>query len=441
MNVHAQLNELTSESGGLLVSSRWDIALSAIVVALYASFPISLALTSVLMVLLIVVWLLGGYWRGLPQVLTANPVAVAALALYGVILLGVAWTPAPWSDVSLHLSKYAKLPFAVLLMTFLVSSRVQKHALTAFVAVMAFILVSTWLNVWWDLPWSKTHNQGWGVTHHVVGDYITQNVMMSFFVLLALGRARSAVGWRPRLVWGVVALMAAMSITHMSDGRTGYVLLATVLGYFALTAFNGRAALAALALGAVALGLTLASSSLMQDRFRLAFEEAVHVDADKMTSIGNRVYLYKITPKLIADKPFFGHGTGAYHREICRFADTPQGCHEWINWHPHNQFLFFTADHGILGLIAYLSLIFAMAWMAYQSSDRETRLLLGGLVSLLVVDSMTNSPLWSARESHLFFLMMALLVSKAKSTALLPEHGSRSADQRSAWVRMFSFRR
>lgn len=441
MNANAQLNELPPASGGPVVSSRWDVALSAIVVALYASFPISLALTSVLMVLLIVVWLLGGYWRDLPQVLTANPVAVAALALYGVILLGVAWTPAPWSDVSLHLSKYAKLPFAVLLMTFLVSPRVQKHALTAFAAAMAFILVSTWLNVWWDLPWSKTHNQGWGVTHHVVGDYITQNVMMSFFVLLALGRARSAAGWKPRLAWGVVALMAAVSITHMSDGRTGYVLLATVLVYFALTAFNGRAALVALALGAVTLGLTLASSSLMQDRFRLAFEEARQMDTTTVTSIGMRLYMYQITPRLSVEKPVLGQGTGAYHKEICRMVDIPLGCHEVLTWHPHNQFLFFAADHGALGLLLYLGLLAAMVWMARRSGDPETRLLLGGLVSLLVVDGMTNSPLWSARESHLFFLMMALLVSQAKSTALPPEHGPGSADQRSAWVRMFSFRR
>lgn len=397
-------------------ADKWDTVVSAAVVGLYFFFPISLGLTSVLMALLVVLWLVRGRWRGARQVLAANPVAWAALALYGVILLGVLWTPASWHDVGLHLKKYAKLPFAVLLMTLLVHPRLQTRALNAFIAAMGFVLVSTWLNVWWDLPWSATQNQGWGVTHHVFGDYITQNVMMSFFVLLALGRSLAYRDWMSRSAWAGVACLAAVSITHLSDGRTGYVLLCTVLVYFALAAFKGRAAVGGLALGVAALSLTMASSQLMQDRFRLALDEAQRMDMTQVTSIGNRLYLYQTTPKLIAEKPWLGHGTGAYHQEICRLVDIPLGCHGVISWHPHNQFLFFAADHGALGLLLYLSMITAMGFMAYRSGDSETRMLLGGLAALLVVNGMTNSPLWSGRESHMFILMMALLVSRAQST-------------------------
>ena len=357
----------------------------------------------------------------MPRVV-ANPVAIAALVLWGVIVLGVLWTPAPMHDVQLHLSKYSKLLFAVALMTFWMGSGNHGRELAAFSIAMGFILVSTWLNVWLVLPWSKTQVPGWGISHHVVGDYITQNIMMAFFTLLALFRAKSAPSAWIRGGWLVVVVLAAVSITHLSDGRTGYLLLFSVLVYFATVSFRGKALWAAVLGTLLVLALVYASSPLMRDRVVKAQDEIARIQEDKYTSIGNRLYLYQITPKLIAAKPMLGHGTGAFHTEICRFVDTPPGCHGWINWHPHNQFLFFAADHGILGLLAYGALLASMGWVAYRSTDPEAATLLGGLLVLLVVDGMINSPLWSARESHLFFLMMALLVPRAlEATASCPE--------------------
>jgi hypothetical protein len=364
-----------------------------------------------------VLWVLGGQWRGAMDTIRTNPVALAALALWAVIVLGILWTPAPWEDVQLHLSKYSKLLFVVALMTFAVGADTYRRALLGFVVAMGFILVSTWLNVWMVLPWSKTQVPGWGLSHHVVGDYITQNVMMALFTLLALFRAKSAGAREVSAAWFAVAAMAAVSITHLSDGRTGYLLLLSVLVYFVAVAFRGKAlwwsAIAAL----LVLSLSYASSSLMRERVSKAVDEISRIQEDKYTSIGNRVYLYDITPDMIADKPLLGHGTGAYHTEICRYVDTPPGCHGWINWHPHNQFLFFAADHGLLGLMAYLAMLAAMAWVGYRTPDREAGVMLGGLTVLLVVNGMFNSPLWSARESHLFFLMMGLWVPRALSAS------------------------
>lgn len=389
------------------------VALPMVVTGLFLFFPISLGLASVLMLAVLLLWLLAGNVSERWRTVNSNPVAWSALALYGVVLLGVLYSPASWKDVGLHLTKYLKLPFAVVLMSVLTTGSLQRRCLNVFAAAMGFILVSTWLNVWWDLPWSKTHNQGWGVTHHVFGDYITQNVMMSFFVLLALYRACHSPDKWSRVAWAIVTLLASASITHLSDGRIGYVLLGVVLVVFVFTALKGRIVWFAAAIGVLVMVVGLASSGLMRDRFLLAIDEIQRSDIDKVTSVGNRIYLYKITPLLIAEKPLLGHGTGSYHSEICRLADTPQGCHDWIHWHPHNQFLFFGAEHGVLGLLAYLALLASLVWVAYQTVDPETRVLLIGLAALLTVDSMTNSPLWSARESHFFTYMMALLTCRA----------------------------
>ena len=390
-----------------------EAILSTAITGLFLFFPVSLGMASSLMLAIAVLWLVTGNLKARWLRIKANPVAWAALLLYAIVLLGILYSPASWNDRGLHLTKYLKLPFAVILMSAITTDRLQKRCLHMFVAAMVFVLVSTWLNVWWDLPWSETHNQGWNVTHHVFGDYITQNIMMAFLVLVALVRTiHSPTPWK-KTAWAAVALLASISITHLSEGRVGYVLLWVVLAVFVFSALKGRAMWLAAVLGAASMVVVLASSALMRDRFELAFKEMQRADLEQMTSVGNRIYLYKITPQLIAEKPLIGHGTGSYHSEICRFVKIPQGCHGWISWHPHNQFLFFAADHGALGFSAYLFLLISMVWMARHTADSETKILLIGLAALLAVNSLTNAPLWSARESHFFTYMMALLCSRA----------------------------
>jgi len=393
-------------SGGCNTAAQWTL------VAAFGAFPIALGLANALMLLAVMLWCLGGQWADRWQAVSRNPVAWLVLVLYGLMLLGVLYTPAPAEDWQLHLKKYIKLPMMVVWLALLwQAASIRRHALNAFAAAMAFTAASTWLNVWFQLPWSQSQNQGWGVTHHVFGDYITQNVMMALFVLLALFRARAGQAW-VRWGWAATALLAAVSITHLSDGRTGYVLLAVAVGVFILTQLTGKVAVAAVLAGLLGLAGLLATSDTMRARFDMAIAEAKRHDTDNASSIGHRLYNYKTAPKLVAEKPLLGWGTGAYHTEICRVLDKPEEC-PMYSWHPHNQYLFFAAEHGVVGLGLYLALLTSMVWVAFRATDPQARTLLLGLTALLAVNSLFNSPLWSARESHFFTLMGALLASMA----------------------------
>lgn len=147
----------------------------------------------------------------------------------------------------------------------------------------------------------------------------------------------------------------------------------------------------------------MASSSLMRDRITLGIKEFAQRDVDVMSSIGHRAYNYRIVPKLISESPIVGHGTGAYHTEICRFLDKPEWC-DIFRWHPHNQFLFFGADHGVVGMLLYATLLVSLYRLAKFSDQVQGKLLLVSLTSTLLMDSMINTPLFSSRESHFFFI-------------------------------------
>lgn len=394
--------------------SRTDLWITGLLGTLFFCFVTAPPLANIALLLLLLTFLVQAKDRFPAHlgILKTNPVIWLLGGLFLVVLFGTSYTPASWNWVSLHLSKYGKLVYAIVLILLLVDRRdFQKFALNSFILAMLFTLASTWLNIWFYLPWSSSQSLGWGQSHHVFGDYITQNVMMAFFCSLAFHRSLSSTSWR-RLAWFVVGILAAISITHLSSGRTGFVVLLASLITLVLITLKGWTRAVAIALIPLSAAALLIASPLLQSRFTLALDEVQRHDADIFSSIGHRLYNYKITPQLIAEKPLFGHGTGAYHVEICRMMKDPAHC-PTFSWHPHNQFLFFGADHGLIGIGLYLALILSLYGAAIKSEYREAKVLLCTLASVLLVNSFLNSPLWSSRESQFFLFMIALLTASS----------------------------
>jgi O-antigen ligase len=147
----------------------------------------------------------------------------------------------------------------------------------------------------------------------------------------------------------------------------------------------------------------------MQQRFELAWTEAENHHTDITSSIGHRLYNYKIVLTLIRERPLQGWGTGSYDRESCRLIVDPAQC-AVFGWHPHDQYLFFWVENGLPGLLVYLWLIAAIVRVGRTRAGPE-RCLVYGLACALMADSLVNSPLFSARENHFFMFMMALLAA------------------------------
>lgn len=390
--------------------SRLFSAMGWLIPAIYLTFTTAYALSNVFLVLVLLLFVLTVNRQYLASERWSAP-ALWLLALWLLIVAGMFYTPAPWSWSSINLGKYSKMAYVIPIMLVLHDRPDwQTRALHAFAIGMTFVLLSTWLNIWFVLPWSSSKVPGWGVSHHVMYDYIIQNVMMSFYVVYALVKADGEPQVLRKAVWWLLALMGVISITHLSQGRTGVAVLLPALLAFAVSQWGGRKTLLALPLLAIAIAVTALSSSVMRARIDQAQTEFLNRNEDVFTSIGHRLYNWKTTPKLIAENPIFGSGTGAYHTEICRFMDKPEWC-DTFRWHTHNQYLFFAADHGLIGVCLYVALIASLFWVAYRTNKPPARTLLYALASILSVNSLINSPMFSAKESEFFLYMMVLLTS------------------------------
>lgn len=373
----------------------------------YLTFPVAMAIAYFAMGMILFLGLLNFKFILTSSSEMKNPLVFSSLALYFLILIGISYSDAPWEDIFIHLSKYAKLLLVPIIFLLLQHEKWKKRCTYAFMFSMAFILVSAYANVFWQLPWSKTQNQGWGQDHTVIGDYITQNIMMTFFAVLSLEKAVSSIKWTRRLFFGAITLAAAVVITQLSNGRTGYLLLVVVLGVYALMWARGAKQWVAIGAIACAVIASLATSDKVHQRVEQAISEAKNSDSMEITSIGGRINFWKNTLEMTLEKPIFGWGTGEYHSQWCIHVTKEGWCH-FGRWHPHNQYLFFWMEHGILGLALFIMLVVSPIWMT-RNMPAPQRRMAWCFSALFAVNSLINAPLWSSRENHFFVLMLCLV--------------------------------
>ncbi len=390
----------------------------------FFAFPVSVALVNSLMFLAVLLWVISlqpSTVPGLVRRAWSNPVVKPALALVVVVVLASLWSPADWAAIFGYYKKYVKFLLLPVFICMLLDSRIRRHCWRAFAVAMLFTLVSTWLNVWTDLPWSVTRNRGFGVDHTVFKDHIAQGIMMSFFVLLTAHWAVRATDRVRRYVWWSVCLLAAVSILFLSQGRTGYLSLLFSFLAFVLTTikWHVKGVLSTVVLAGGVMSLVFAMSPQFQARTMLAWHEAQTSSVYSVTSVGARIQVWRFIAGSSTKSTVFGSGTGAYPvLSQTHFTDT-KVC-AVVCPHPHNQFLLFFFELGLVGLMLFFWYFFVIIRQALRHEDTHRALMLGFAV-VMFVSNMTHSSMWLSTESHFFILMAALLMASARPRE--PEHG------------------
>jgi O-antigen ligase len=155
-----------------------------------------------------------------------------------------------------------------------------------------------------------------------------------------------------------------LDIIYILPGRTGYlsvlvmglaVVVLLVKGSWRLKVGLGLAI-------AAALGAMIATSSTSRDRIAQALSEMRSADADAHndfgSSVGSRVIFWRNTMHMIADHPVFGVGTGGFQEGYKPYVAGVEGWQGTDTGDPHNQFLKFLGEQGIVGFAAVLFFLF-----------------------------------------------------------------------------------
>ncbi len=385
--------------------------------------PISTALSNVFLVMT----LLGGlfYVRAIGQTVKNQPVAQAAWLLFGALLLGTFYGATPWREAMGLLGKYIDLAFIPLFMLMFASETARRWAQRAFFAASGLILLLSYLVGLKLLPAQHWMNEWTSPDNPVIfHSHITQNNMMAMAIFLALLNAREAVSDKLRWAWAGFAGLALFNVLFMVLGRTGYLILFTLLTWLVwatLARYAQRrgktwgirhAALIVFGMIAVIV-LALQLSPRLHERVSAVGSEylAWQPNHGEGTSTGERLDFYYNTLQIIQQHPLIGVGTGGF---TAAFAQQTAGTAAKKTPNPHNEYLMMTAQIGLAGGMLLLFLFYTQWRSAARLATPFAQDAARGLVLAYMVNCAFNSALLDHADGLFFAWLTALLFADTR---------------------------
>ncbi len=391
-------------------AARWSV------IALGFSIPISVALDNTLLVLILAGWLAGGMYRHKLLIILNNPVSLSALALFVLLLAGTLYGVREAGDAAHYLGKYTDLLFIPVFLFLFRDAATRRYALYALAASLALVLALSYLIKTGIVPTNPFAIGGTDINHDpvVFKLRLTHNILMAFAAFLFAWLALTAASSRIRWGWIALAILAAINVTMMVRGATGYLVLcglALLLG-FSRDRWRGFGIVAA-GMVALAVALTVIPGPF-QERIDAIIKQTQGWKPDRPArdSPGFRLEFYRNTLAIIADHPIIGVGTGGFPQA---YADKVRGTGKTETRNPHNEFLHITVQVGIAGLAALLWLFWLQWRLAARLGSPLECHLARGLVLTMVIGCMLNSMLLDHTEGLFYAWLTGLLYGGVKS--------------------------
>ena len=214
-----------------------------LVLFMAVSIPLPTIWSTIGLIALLLTFCLSSSWKSKFATLRQFPLALAALSLCALLLLGTLYTEANHHDVVSRLGKYYKL-LAIPVVIYFVSERnLAQRALWFFMGSMSVILCLAYLSFYTGitlLPVSKLFHVEMPYfspySPQVFNDHITSSLLFSFVFYVACVRALFVP--RYRYAFMLLAVLSLHLVLFMATGRTGLVVSLCLVGLMSVHVYR-----------------------------------------------------------------------------------------------------------------------------------------------------------------------------------------------------------
>ena len=193
-------------------------------------------------------------------------------------------------------------------------------------------------------------------SHSMLSDFGTQ---MFFLMLFHVVRSRNPI---EKTIWAAVILLTVAAVVATAN-RGAFVAFVVGIGYF-LFLFRGRLSVTRLAIIAATIAGLFVATEMVLTRYTYAVSLSDRLTGTKFEGVVPETRTMTWKPALIKslDHPFIGHGP---------YYDVGVGLTKQF-W-PHNGYIFYLYTIGVLGLLAYLAIVFRVWQYSKSYLIPETR--------------------------------------------------------------------
>ena len=353
--------------------------------------------------LLILVWILCGDLRQIKSVIK-EPLVVTILSLCGVLLLGILWSDWPNSG-RFRWDRYLALMIFIPYLSLLNKDRLFWAVGGVVIGYLGILFVGFYYQFFLGVP---------GIPPLKMA-YLHFSLGIGVGVLLAIYWAGISENRRVVMLMFVVASLLLL-IQFNLNGRGPLLATCTtiILLLFLLHRHQLKKLLGILTVMTVMMGAFAYHSSAFQGRFALIETELVQSEqGENQTSVGLRRSFYEIGLNAIAQRPWFGYGTGMAQKAFRENAEVYQmgrfkDAASFYNLHYHNDLIEMGVYLGLLGISAYLLLL----WGWFQSLRVRGLTVLGAtLVCFIFMAGLTDVILIYGQIPSLLLVITAIAIT------------------------------
>lgn len=395
-------------------ASHFDLLRQSLAILIGLSIPISPALTNLLCPLALLLVVAEGQYLQRGQWLRRQSIVVVALLLFGVILVGMLKTPVSFLEAGRMLDKYRELLYIPLFLLMFRDATTRRWGLSAFLAAMGITLFLSYLMAitGWHLGKSTVESP-----FIVFKNYITQGLLMSLaaycWAVQFLQKNHTHWRWLP----GLACFLAVYNIVFMSLGRTGYVVLVSLILLLLYQLYQWRGFWIGVVVMAILSPLVYMTSAVVKQRMDKVSSGLQDYEQGKLTSIPMRISFLKNSLVLVSQHPLLGAGTGSFAYEYKKLAE-PQQTTLTVN--PHNEYLMIAVQWGLLGASLFVYLLYQL-WQTSHSLSPPATKMAQGLVVMMGVGCLFNSLLLDSTEGHLFAYLVGVFWGELFNTPTSPQ--------------------
>jgi O-antigen ligase len=375
------------------------------------SIPLSTSFSEITTTLFIGCWLCSGQWRAKWDVVRSNIVALGAMAMFGVLFLGMAWSTAGWVAAARCLLKYREFLYIPMFIVVFRDPTLRRISVTSFLLGGVSLLALSFAE------WLTGADIGMESASRdfVIGkDHIIHSLIVAILVFLLAVRASTAFwnvesdgrrAWKWVGIYSVLLALAVYNELCMLTGRTGYIVLGALFCLFCAERLGRRG----LAIATVCVAVSAWAGVTFSTSIRARVDQTVlqlrnQLGPERKHSPDPRMEFYANSLQMIGRHPWFGTGTGSFEPEYARQV---AGTDDTRTTDPHNEYLHLACQTGIPGAVLFVSLLI-LQWRIAGQLPAAERSAGRCVIAAIALGSLFNSLILSVTGGLIYSYFSAI---------------------------------
>ena len=288
-------------------------------------------------------------------------------------------------------TRHARILSIPLMVCLITSAPEARMVLRVFIWGQVFVVISAWLMaIGVPVPWATGAWQG---SNAVFSSYLEQCITQAVLVALLWFQRDDIFGPRGRWLAVLTAFLTAFLTIGLMPGRSGHLVLLGMLTLICAHHLPKKYRLAALTIPVLAFMLLLQTSGTFRDRMNSVVKEVTAYtpgNSQDESSSGLRLTYCHTSTQAIGEKLLLGHGSGSWNHEYKRLRGTLIPGQTASVSDPHQIFLLWAVEGGLLGL-ALLVIVLVALWRFSGLINNNERQSMRALIAGLVIAGLFNS--------------------------------------------------